>query len=258
MTFAATVAPTSNNWAGYVATGGQYTSVGGSWIVPAVNSSGVQSADATWVGIGGASSKDLIQSGTQAFVSATGVVTYNSWYELLPDGEVDFSVPVKPEDSVSVLISQLSGNLWHISFVNNTTGVSDAVNVNYTSTLSSAEWIEEVPMMDSTMTVLDSFGVTDFMKAYAVNNGNLSSLAQLGATTITMTNSTHQIIAYPSAIGTDGASFIVTRNNTVSGSIAMLPVYQTLIVNSRGVVNFKTSAFMRRAAQKTRKRVNFG
>src|SRR5438128_1026718 len=65
----------SRNWAGYVATGSNYTAVRGTWVVPTVSSSRI-GIDATWVGIGGVRSQDLIQSGTQATVTRAGVVTY--------------------------------------------------------------------------------------------------------------------------------------------------------------------------------------
>lgn len=75
---------TSSNWAGYVASVGTFTSVGAGWTVPrVVGGNGSLSADATWVGIGGLSSNDLIQVGTQAIVQ-NGTTTYEPWYELLP------------------------------------------------------------------------------------------------------------------------------------------------------------------------------
>src|SRR5712691_1616461 len=45
----AVAASRSGNWSGYVASGGTFTSVSGSWIVPQV-SAGSAGADATWVG----------------------------------------------------------------------------------------------------------------------------------------------------------------------------------------------------------------
>src|SRR4051812_46343961 len=58
---------TSRNWAGYVADSGTYTGVSGSWNVPTPSSS-EDGSNATWVGIGGVDSRDLLQSGTQAIV----------------------------------------------------------------------------------------------------------------------------------------------------------------------------------------------
>src|SRR5216117_2708051 len=79
----AAVLSRSSNWSGYAATGGVVTSVTGSWIVPTVSSTSA-GADATWVGIGGLTGRDLIQAGTQAMVSANGTVEYSAWTEMLP------------------------------------------------------------------------------------------------------------------------------------------------------------------------------
>src|SRR6185503_10225868 len=65
---AAITTDTSTNWSGYAATGGTYTSVTGTWTVPTVSAT-TAGADATWVGIGGINSTDLIQAGTEATVS---------------------------------------------------------------------------------------------------------------------------------------------------------------------------------------------
>src|SRR4051812_44346743 len=65
----------SLNWSGYVAGGSDYTAISGSWVVPQV-SGGTLSADATWVGIGGTASRNLIQAGTQAIVDYDGTVVY--------------------------------------------------------------------------------------------------------------------------------------------------------------------------------------
>src|SRR5690348_4888732 len=69
-------AGTSSNWAGYVAEGGTYTGVSGAWHVPVPQDSAATSvaADATWVGIGGVESHDLIQAGTQAIVEDGSIV----------------------------------------------------------------------------------------------------------------------------------------------------------------------------------------
>ena len=61
----ATSADTSRNWSGYAATGGKFTSVTGTWTVPQSNGSANFGSDATWVGIGGVNTRDLIQAGTQ-------------------------------------------------------------------------------------------------------------------------------------------------------------------------------------------------
>ena len=55
----------SGNWAGYVATGSSITSVTGSWTVPSAGTV-PPGLSATWVGIGGYKTSDLIQAGTPA------------------------------------------------------------------------------------------------------------------------------------------------------------------------------------------------
>jgi|GEM_PF-3065116 len=73
----ATSTSSSLNWSGYVARGGTYTEVYGSWVVPRVApSTGTYAADATWVGIGGVRNQNLIQAGTQAIILlAVGMFT---------------------------------------------------------------------------------------------------------------------------------------------------------------------------------------
>src|SRR6266540_1976205 len=115
----ARVSDTSSNWSGYVASGGTYTSVTGTWIVPQVGAT-TTGADATWVGIGGVSGTDLIQAGTQATV-AGGSVSYEAWIEMLPDSSRTVSLSVAPGDSVTVTITEQSTGNWLIVMVNNTT-----------------------------------------------------------------------------------------------------------------------------------------
>src|SRR5579862_7331722 len=63
----------SRNWAGYAAGGGSFTGVTATWTIPQSSGSGV---DATWVGIGGLQTRDLIQAGTQGTVTRSGSVTH--------------------------------------------------------------------------------------------------------------------------------------------------------------------------------------
>src|SRR5581483_1994794 len=83
---ATTTGYTSANWSGYMATTGNFTAISGSWTVPSVTGPpGVTSADSAWIGIGGVSSGDLIQVGTQDTVSPTGRSSSSAFYELLPE-----------------------------------------------------------------------------------------------------------------------------------------------------------------------------
>lgn len=209
---AATLIDTSSNWSGYSATTGSFTAVGGSWSVPQATgaSAAALSADATWVGIGGVSGKDLIQAGTQNIVQ-NGTTTYEAWYELLPASPVQVPLAVHPGDAVTVSIAQQTDGQWQISFNDATTGQSYQTSVTYASSLSSAEWIEEMPSDQRGPVPLDNFGSVSFSGGFAVQNGARVSISGSGAASVTMTMTGGQVLAAPSALGADGASFTVTR-----------------------------------------------
>jgi len=210
----ATVTSSSSNWSGYAADGGPFTSVTATWTVPTV-SANASGADATWVGIGGLSSRDLIQAGTQAMVDTSGV-TYTSWIEMLPQSSRDVPLSISAGDSVTVSITQQSGNDWLIAMKNNTTGGTYNVTVQYASSNSSAEWVQEAPSVGRGLVSLDQFGTVQFTGASAVRNGKTMSLSALGAKAITMINGQGQAIAQTSTIGGDGSSFTVARTDATS------------------------------------------
>jgi hypothetical protein len=101
---------TSSNWAGYAATNGTYTTVSGTWIVPAYSSTSSAGTDATWVGIGGVTSQDLIQAGTQEATSGSGQTEYQAWIELLP--QASKQVPLGRVCKTGRDVEE-AGNLWH-------------------------------------------------------------------------------------------------------------------------------------------------
>lgn len=205
----------SSNWAGYVATGGTFTSVSGSWNVPQVSPTGT-SADATWVGIGGTSGNHLIQTGTQAVVNNNGQVSYQAWYEMLPANSQKIPLMITPGDSITASIVQQSANQWTISLSDSTTGQNYQTTVTYAASLSSAEWIEEMPVRGISFIPLDNFGSVQFSALSAVKDGVALTPAQANAQSIFMVNSLDQALAQPSALGSDGASFSVTRTASTS------------------------------------------
>jgi len=210
----ASLTSSSSNWSGYAASGGTFTSVTATWTVPAVSETS-PGADATWVGIGGLSSRDLIQAGTQAMVYGSGVA-YTAWIEMLPQSSRDVPLSVTAGDSVTVTITQQSGNDWVVAMKNNTTGGTYNVTVQYSSSNSSAEWVQEAPSVGRGLVSLDQFGTVLFRAASAVGDGKTMTLAGLGAKAITMINGQGQAIAQPSTIGSDGSSFTVARTDATS------------------------------------------
>ncbi|HLZ28757.1 MAG TPA: G1 family glutamic endopeptidase [Chloroflexota bacterium] len=206
---------TSQNWSGYSISGGTFTSVTGTWTVPEFTPDSPTGADATWVGIGGVDSRDLIQAGTQQTVSRTGATQYEAWVETLPQTSHPVPLAVNPGDSVtiSVTLQPQTQDQWQVSFKNETTGKTYAVTERYTSSMSSAEWIEEAPSAGRGRQIpLDNFGTVTFANAAATKDGQTVTPGQAGAQAITMVARGGQTLAKPSPLGADGASFSVTRS----------------------------------------------
>jgi hypothetical protein len=203
---------TSSNWAGYAARGGTFTSVAGTWTVPELALDGPFGADAMWVGIGGLRSRDLIQAGTQQVVSGSGSVTYQVWYEKLPDVSHPVALSVLPGHTVSASIDQQGADTWLISLTNLTTGQSLVRTEQYTSSLSSAEWIEEAPFARRRVLPLSDFGSISVSSASAVRDGVSLTIADLGARAISLIDNNRRALAVPSPLGLDGSSFSVSRS----------------------------------------------
>jgi len=171
-------------------------------------------ADAAWVGIGGVTSNDLIQAGTQQTVSGSGSTQYQAWVETLPQASHPVPLAVHSGDSVSVSITQQpqAQGQWLVAFTNNTTGQTYQVTEHYTSSMSSAEWIEEAPSAARGRQLpLDNFGTIDFSAGSATKNGQTVTITSSGAKAVTMVGRGGQQLATPSALGADGASFTVSR-----------------------------------------------
>ncbi len=204
---------TSTNWSGYLATNGTFTAVFGSWNATRATGNGTSiSADSTWIGIGGVTSGDLIQVGTQNIIAANGQVSTSAFYELLPDyAQVIPSITVSQGDNMTASIYQLSVGQWTIVITDTTNGQSYTINVAYASSLSSAEWIEEDPSFSFRRQIpFDNFQVTYFMGGSTTANGITQNIATSTAQPVIMVNLSGQAVAVPSVIGGDGASFTVS------------------------------------------------
>ena len=213
LTFHAYAAQKSSlNWAGYVAKNGSYTAVGATWTVPDVRKNKNVKTDSAWVGIGGVNTPDLIQAGTQAITGVSGKVVYSAWYEMLPDYSHSIAMSISAGDSISVDISQTSKNNWKIELVNNTTNKRFSKLVHYVSALASAEWIEEMPSDGNyDLMPLDNFKSVAFSNAYTIDTGKNINIAKSKAMKVFMADKVGNIIAAPTALDLDGASFEVNR-----------------------------------------------
>ncbi len=213
----ASISNVTSNWAGYAASGQSVTAVHGTWTVPSVTATGYAAADATWIGIGGISSNDLIQTGTQNTMDANGNLQTSAFYEMLPDAETnvpDFAV--SPGNSITAELSQTSDGLWQINLHNNTTGANYQNQVEYDSSLSSAEWVEEDPSDGISQVPLDTFAAVPFTHATTVINGDFQSAQAAGAQTMTIMGDGGAQLADISTLTQSGEAFTVTRTSASS------------------------------------------
>jgi len=121
--------------------------VSGTWTVPQVApaANGASGVGATWVGIGGVKTRDLIQGGTEDSGSGSRN-EYQAWIEMLPAASKQVPLAVRPDGSITVSIDEQGAGSqnWLIVLTNSTSGKVYQTTVHYTSSRSSVEWIEEV------------------------------------------------------------------------------------------------------------------
>jgi peptidase A4-like protein len=205
----------SLNWSGYAVTPGSgITAVNGTFTVPSAGLDPPGFA-ATWAGIGGYNTSDLIQAGVEEDSTPSNPLLgnqYTAWYELLPASETpisgcsgDSSCTVTPGDNVTVNISNVSGSTWSIS-LSDAGKWSWSKNVTYSSSKSSAEWILEAPTLVA-QTVLANVGTVHFGPTSTYTAGGAShTIAQGNPTQIDLgTGVVNE--ATPSALASDGQSF---------------------------------------------------
>jgi hypothetical protein len=237
----------SFNWAGYVATNGSYNGISASWSIPTVASTNSASADATWIGIGGVNSQSLIQVGTQAINEGNGIENYIAWYELLPADMVQIPLTVGPGNGVTVSLTENSANIWTINFRDNTTNQNYSTSVNYVSSNSSAEWIEEMPTLagGNSFIPLDNFSSVQFSGGYVMQNNNVLNILQSGAQSLTMVMSNNQLLAIPSSLDSSGSDFSVSRTNVMPSATTTVPPSQINHTNWHrtgvGIRNFQNN-----------------
>lgn len=203
----------STNWSGYAVTSKRrrITAVTGSFTVPKVTGTAPFGFAATWMGIGGYNTHDLIQAGTAEDSKSGGLYgkQYFAWYELLPAGERhvhkcigDRKCRVEPGNRISVAVRKVGANSWMISMTNSGHW-HWGKRVGYSSSRSSAEWILEAPSIGSVQTNLAPVGTVHF--------GPTSRYAAAGSGHVIAGGHPVKIIltgeANPSALAPDGQSF---------------------------------------------------
>jgi hypothetical protein len=224
---AANATGTAFGWSGYAIEHGQnYSSVSGSWIVPRVsyqNYPGYSQAEfsSTWIGIGGDNNdQTLIQLGTTQNVDASGTTKYYAWYLLVSELAVpaaQIPYPVEPGDKITASLRCVSNctpnaqQSWAMSMTNSTKGWTwnnNGAPFSYKSTMASAEWIMEDPVLQGpgALPMLPKYGSVTFTDVTA--NGANPSLS-LTTDAITMVAPDGSPTSIPTAAS--GNSFTVNQ-----------------------------------------------
>jgi hypothetical protein len=215
----------STNWFGYnqgsVEQGGKlFTSISSDWTVPAASAhkAGEAENSATWLGIGGGcvdaactlNDATLIQTGTEQDVDSAGHASYSAWWELVPAPAVTITnMAISAGDHIHASVSEpaVGSSIWTITVNDVTKNESFSTTVPYTSTSSTAEWIEETPLtIDSTgaaQAPLPNLTVTPF--ANATVNGSSAHLAQ--SEELQLVDPSGAVIGTPSGPGPQANAF---------------------------------------------------
>jgi hypothetical protein len=124
---------------------------------------------------------------------------------------------VKNGNSMSIDIRKIADNAgssnWLVTIANNTTGKNWRKVIPYNSSMTSAEWIQEMPLnaLTESYIPLSNFGTIQFTNGFATKDGRIMPIGATGAKRMTMVNSLSEALAVPSNLGPDGTSFSVDR-----------------------------------------------
>jgi hypothetical protein len=205
-------ATTSENWSGYAATGGQFTSVSAAWTQPAVTCTAQETFSSFWVGLDGDGTQTVEQTGTEADC-AGGTAAYSGWYEMFPADPVTYSNPVQPGDAMSASVTTSGNGTFTLTLTDQTQGWNQVTTqTSATAQLGSAEVIAEAPSSTTGVLPLSNFGTVNFSAATA-NGAPIGNSANL--TQLTMVSAGGATEATPSAL-TGGNAFAVTWDSSGS------------------------------------------
>lgn len=227
----------STNWSAYVvptsATSYGSTSIQsviGLYVVPIAEQAlgtctGGTDYEATWVGIDGWGSNDVLQGGVTAEASCFdwwGAVSrssaYYAWYEWYPAGSVQISnFPVSPGDDIWSEVVATSSSTGYLYMTN--------LNTNYSVQLyfsappgtnligNSAEWVVERPLLcwgvfGCSFAQLTNYTWEVFTDGQAFDGyGYQSEPGSSGAIAVTMLDNSGNPISYPILMGLYGIQF---------------------------------------------------
>lgn len=215
---------TSGNWSGYVAMdnlaspkAGSVSDVHGTWVVPTVHATSIESYSSSWIGIDGAKSNSVEQLGTEH--DWYGGAQYYAWVEMYP--KYPFMIqnfPVRPGDVINAQITYAGNGVFKMTIVNRTAGVHYIAPVSRTTSQvaerKSAEWITEAPYSGGVLP-LANFGTEVFSGCSTTIDGTSGSISNTAYKHQSIEMGANGVVkAIPSALTNQGQGFTVTWKHT--------------------------------------------
>jgi len=214
------------HWAGYAAVGPRFSSVAGTWTVPVAHCpAGSTSSSTTWIGMDGANSSHVEQTGSDSACS-DGSSYYYVWVELYGTSfhagqpvvscAIGSGTPCIPEspvpgDSLTATVTK-AGSSFRFSLVDTTAGWTyrttvvdpQVTGIGAGPQGSSAEWITE-----DDGTSLTDFGRVTFARTSATAARHGAGATGFSTARLTAHDGQGHTLASVGPIGTDG-SFTTT------------------------------------------------
>jgi hypothetical protein len=158
----------SENWSGYAADSGTYTSVSASWVQPTGTCSGdTDEYSSFWVGLDGYTSSTVEQTGTDTDCDGS-TPSYYGWYETYPNPSYSFGDTINPGDTISASVTYEGSDNFEYTLADETQGWSTSTQqTEPDAQLSSAEVIIEAPCCTNSGGILPlaDFGTVNFSNA---------------------------------------------------------------------------------------------
>ena len=207
----------NDHWSGYVdPKGGGYTAVGADWYQTTASNSG-NSAEVTWVGIGGWNSGDLLQDGT---TSPGGNNYPHAWWEYLGGKTVDIQTAdmTYSGDTIEAQVYYSTASSGTAQYWVHDDGITvlneRETNINQDYDPSTVEFINERPVPNSgPYAPLSNTGTTFFWDANGVNSSGSVPVDSTGVIGVVMTSdgsfesppcsTSAKILQYPNTLSGD-------------------------------------------------------
>jgi hypothetical protein len=170
----------STNWSGAIerTTLGATKGAAAEWTVPTVwRQSKTPEYSSTWVGVDGAFSLDLIQTGTNEDTRAAYGAPYAAWIEILPAPEVIIRqrsgapARVRPGDKMTAIVALVRAGEWVVYLRDATEHWYFEKEFAFHGAGTSAEWIQEAPTVNGHQSSIADFGNVHFRETSIYGDG---------------------------------------------------------------------------------------